>query len=61
MPLNLRANPLLILQREIKLAIEMAYYFINYLVKGCAVKVLLYIFLIFLGLRHWPYRDSILI
>jgi hypothetical protein len=52
MPLNLRVNPLLILQREIKLVIKMAYYFTNYLVRGYIVKVLLYIFLIFLGLHH---------
>jgi hypothetical protein len=61
MPLNLGANPLLISQREIKLATEMAYYFANYLVRGCAAKVPLYIFLMFLGLRRRPYGDSILI
>ena len=39
----------------------MAYYFANYLVRGCAAKVLLSIFLMFLGLRRRPYGDSILI
>jgi hypothetical protein len=60
-PLSLGANSLLISQREMELATEMASYFANRPARGCAAKAPLYIFIIFLGLRPRPRRDPIFI